>query len=97
MVKRFGMNEAWPYPLPPSGYIRRQIHCTFQDDPMAVALRGVTGVECLLWGSDYPHHEGSWPRSREAIDALFRGLADEDRHAITGGTIAKLFGFDPSA
>jgi predicted TIM-barrel fold metal-dependent hydrolase len=97
MVKRFGMNEAWPYPLRPSDYIRRQIHCTFQDDPMAVALRDVTGVECLLWGSDYPHHEGSWPRSREALDTLFHGLPDEDRRAITGGTIAKLFGFDPSA
>jgi predicted TIM-barrel fold metal-dependent hydrolase len=96
MIKRFGMNEAWPYPLRPSEYIRRQVHCTFQDDPMAVALRGVTGVECLLWGSDYPHHEGSWPRSQEALDALFAGVPEEDRMAITGGTLAKLFGFDVS-
>jgi predicted TIM-barrel fold metal-dependent hydrolase len=93
MVRRFAMNDAWPYPLRPSDYIRRQIHCTFQDDPAAIAMRGYTGVECLMWGSDYPHHEGTWPRSRDAIDALFAGVSEEDRAAITGGTLEKLFAF----
>ena len=85
--------SKWPYPLRPSDYIRRQIHCTFQDDPMAIAMRGITGVDCLLWGSDYPHHEATWPRSRDALDALFAGVSAEDRAAITGGTLAKLFSF----
>jgi predicted TIM-barrel fold metal-dependent hydrolase len=95
MVRQFGMTEAWPYPLRPSEYIRRQFHCTFQDDPAAIALRGFTGVDALLWGSDYPHHEGCWPRSREALDLMFAGVPAEDRWAITGGTTAKLFGFTP--
>ena len=93
MSKEYALNDKWPYPLRPSDYIRRQIHCTFQDDPAALALRSYTGVECLLWGSDYPHHEGTWPRSRDALDVLFAGVPGEDRAAITGGTIAKLFGF----
>jgi predicted TIM-barrel fold metal-dependent hydrolase len=95
MVRQFGMNEAWPYPLRPSEYIRRQIHCTFQDDPAAIALRAFTGVDSLLWGSDYPHHEGCWPRSLEALDSMFAGVPAEDRSAITGGTTARLFGFAP--
>jgi predicted TIM-barrel fold metal-dependent hydrolase len=93
MGKEFGLNDKWPYPLPPSDYVRRQVHFTFQDDPTAIALRGYTGVECLLWGSDYPHHEGTWPRSQAALEQLFAGVSDEDRAAITGGTLAKLFGF----
>ena len=95
MVRRFRLNEAWPYPLRPSDYIRRQIHCTFQDDPTAVALREYTGVECLLWGSDYPHHEATWPRTLDAVAAQFSGLPETERVAITGGTLAKLFGFEP--
>jgi predicted TIM-barrel fold metal-dependent hydrolase len=93
MTLEYALNDKWPYALRPSEYIKRQIHLTFQDDPMAIALRGITGVECLLWGSDYPHHEATWPRSRDAMDALFAGVSDQDREAITGGTMAKLFGF----
>jgi predicted TIM-barrel fold metal-dependent hydrolase len=95
MTKRFALNDAWPYPLRPSDYIRRQVHCTFQDDATALALRDYTGVEALLWGSDYPHHEGTWPRTRDAVDTQFAGIPAADRAAITGGTIAKLFGFEP--
>ena len=77
--------------------IRRQIHCTFQDDPTAVALREYTGVECLLWGSDYPHHEATWPRTLDAVAAHYSGLPETERVAITGGTLAKLFGRAPSS
>jgi hypothetical protein len=95
MVRRFRLNEAWPYPLRPSDYVRRQIHCTFQDDPTALALREYTGVDCLLWGSDYPHHEATWPRTRDAVATQFSGIPEGERTAITGGTVAKLFGFQP--
>jgi predicted TIM-barrel fold metal-dependent hydrolase len=93
MAMRYQLNESWPYPLRPSEYIRRQIHCTFQDDPTALALREFTGIECLLWGSDYPHHEGTWPRTHEAVATQFSGIPESDAAAITGGTLAKLFGF----
>jgi predicted TIM-barrel fold metal-dependent hydrolase len=94
MTKRFQMNQSWPYPLRPSEYVRRQVHCTFQDDPTALALRHYTGIEPLLWGSDYPHHEATWPRTRDAVATQFAGVPDDERAAITGGTIAKLFGFE---
>src|SRR5262245_11444409 len=45
-------------PEPPSFYMRRQVKCTFMYDPVAIRLRDVTGVDCLMWGNDYPHIEG---------------------------------------
>ena len=42
----------------PSEFIRRQCHATFMVDPVAVANREVTCVDCLMWGNDYPHPEG---------------------------------------
>jgi predicted TIM-barrel fold metal-dependent hydrolase len=93
MSKEYALNDKWPFRLRPSDYVRRQVHFTFQDDPTAIALRGFTGTDCLMWGSDYPHHEGTWPRSQDALKSLFAGVPDADRVAITGGTLAKLFGF----
>jgi predicted TIM-barrel fold metal-dependent hydrolase len=97
MTNLFADNERWPYDLRPSEYVKRQIKLTFMDDPVAIACRNITGVETLLWASDYPHPEATSPRSREVVDALFRGVSDEDRAAITGGNLAKLFGLDLEA
>ena len=97
MFKAFALNESWPYELRPSDYLRRQVHVTFMDDPVAIACRHVTGVESLLWSSDYPHAEGTFPRSSEAIEAQFAGVSEADRTAMLGGTLAKLLNFkEPS-
>jgi predicted TIM-barrel fold metal-dependent hydrolase len=77
----------------PSDYVRRQVHVTFSDDEAAVNNRHLTGVEPLLWGSDYPHGEGTWPNTRETVERTFAGVSDPDRAAMLGGTLAKLYGF----
>jgi hypothetical protein len=91
MTNLFADNERWPYPLRPSEYVRRQIRCTFMDDPVAVACREITGVETILWSSDYPQPEGRFPHSREVVEKLFAGVSEADRVAITGGNLAKLY------
>lgn len=92
----FGMNDSWPFPLRPGEYLRRQVHVTFMDDETAVACRHLTGVETLLWGSDYPHAEGAFPRSRELVDQLFAGVEASERAAMVGGTTASLFNLEPT-
>ena len=61
------------------------------DDPVAVACREITGVETLLWSSDYPHPESTFPHSRGVVDNLFKDVSDADRAAIIGGNLAKLY------
>ena len=53
--------EAPTLEAPPSYYLKRQAHATFMWDPMAIQNREITGTDCLLWGNDYPHLEGSFP------------------------------------
>ena len=65
--------------------------------PAAVNNRDLTGVEPLLWGSDYPHDEGTWPHTREAVERTFVGVPDADRAAMLGGTLAKLYDFEVEA
>ncbi len=80
----------------PSDYIRRQVHATFQDDPVAINNVNLTGVDCLLWGNDYPHPESTYPHSDQVLEGLLRGLSDDDARAITSGNALKVFGFDES-
>jgi predicted TIM-barrel fold metal-dependent hydrolase len=77
----------------PGEVIRRQVKCSFQSDRACIRSRGITGHEAILWGSDYPHAEGTFPRSREVIRGLFEGveISEREKADILGGTAARLF------
>ena len=95
----FQQNAGWVRPVlaePPSYYMKRQLHGTFQDDDVAVSMIHKTGAAPLLWGSDYPHTEGTYPHSREVVERLCAGLDPAQATAIAQGTAARLFRFDPS-
>ena len=92
MAQLFHLNEKWPYPLMPSEYVKRQFHIQFQDDPVALACRHITGVSTLVWGNDYPHAEGTFRGSRELIATQFAGVAAEEKAAILGGTLGRILG-----
>ena len=94
MARLFDLNEKWPYPLRPTEYVQRQIHVQFQDDPVAVACRHLTGISTVVWGSDYPHAEGTFRGSQELIAKLFTGVPADERAAMLGGTMAQLLGFE---
>jgi predicted TIM-barrel fold metal-dependent hydrolase len=76
----------------PSDYIRRHILWGFQRDPAGVELRHWMGVENLIWGSDFPHQESEYPHSMSVVEQNFRGVPDEERHAMVCGNIARFLG-----
>jgi predicted TIM-barrel fold metal-dependent hydrolase len=77
----------------PSRIIAEQVSSSFQYDRACVMSRSVTGVKPLLWGSDYPHHEGTFPESRDVVARLFEGIeiSEEDKADILGLNAARLF------
>ena len=94
MAQLFRLNKKWPYPLTPSEYVQRQFHVSFQDDPVAVACRHITGVSSIVWGNDYPHAEGTFRGSRQLLAEQFVGIPDDERDAMVGGTLGALLGFE---
>jgi predicted TIM-barrel fold metal-dependent hydrolase len=60
-------------------------------------LRPQFGRDRIMWGDDYPHSEGTWPFSREALRVAFAGEKPEVVERCVGGNAAELYGFDLEA
>jgi len=82
--------------LMPSDYWRRNMFVEFMEDDLGIQMRDHIGVENMLWGSDYPHAESTWPRSQDFIKRIFKGAPEEDVRKITSENAAKMFGFTPN-
>jgi predicted TIM-barrel fold metal-dependent hydrolase len=77
----------------PSVYFRRNCFATFQDDAAGLRLaEELDLVDNLMWANDYPHHEGSWPHSAQAIERTMGHLSDASRAKILGENAARVFG-----
>ncbi len=79
----------------PSEYFRRQGFVTFQRDAVGLANVEHTGARCLLWGSDHPHPEGTFPHSQRVVAEQFAGTPKEIADAVLWRNAAELYGFDP--
>ncbi len=76
----------------PSFYFRRQVRATFIEDRAGMAVIGLVGADNIMWSSDYPHSDSTWPNSRQYVAEQFQGVAPEDRHKIVAGNAAALYG-----
>ena len=96
MDEAFRKHHMWVRPKLqglPSDYYREHGYATFQEDPAGLALAKDWGLtDNFMWANDYPHHEGTWPHSGEAIERTMGGLEEADRAKILGLNAAKLFG-----
>lgn len=77
--------------MPPSAYFRRQFYATFEDDVAGVLTRHLIGVDNLIWGNDYPHHDSIWPHSMETIERIFTGVPADEREKMTSTNVMKLY------
>jgi predicted TIM-barrel fold metal-dependent hydrolase len=84
--------------LTPSEYWQRQCHVGSSFIRRhEVGLRGVVGVDHIMWGSDFPHREGCWPYSHEHLRLAFADVDPAEVALMVGGNAARLYGFDLDA
>lgn len=77
----------------PSDYFRRQGFASFQEDQAGLDLaRDHHLIDNFMWANDFPHHEGTWPHSAQAIERTMGGLTDSERARILGLNAARVFG-----
>lgn len=95
---KFGRGSVEQMSLMPSEYFERQCHlgASFMT-PQSCAKRDEVGVHKLMWGSDYPHIEGSYPFTREHLRLTFAGVPEDEIQQIVGLNAARVYGFDVEA
>jgi predicted TIM-barrel fold metal-dependent hydrolase len=65
--------------------------------PADVEARKILAPDRFMWGSDYPHDEGSGPFSREHLRQVMSHIDEEEKRKILGANAAKLYDFDLDA
>lgn len=84
--------------MKPSEYFARNVMLGASCMPRREAeLRHQIGLGNIMWGSDFPHPEGSWPQTREQMVETFHGLPAAELAAMLGGNAARFYGFDEAA
>jgi predicted TIM-barrel fold metal-dependent hydrolase len=71
--------------------IYTQVYASFQHDESAVAVAEHLGYHNVMWGSDYPHMEGTYGHTQETLHGLFDKVDPKVRERITVGAFNELF------
>lgn len=83
-------------PMKPSDYWRRTnlaVTCTSLR-PSDLNGRDQIGVEKMMFGTDFPHMEGTWPNTIEWLQVALAGLREDEARAILGENAIEYYGLN---
>ena len=74
-----------------AGSIPGPSSATVTDDVPGVRCRDLIGVDKMMWGSDYPHFDSTFPKSREAIARNLTGVPEDEQELILAGNMVRVY------
>ena len=80
--------------MKPSDYYRRNVRTGSFLATREMERREQIGVKTMMWGSDYPHPEGTWPQTQDMMVETFRGLPLDEIATMLGESAADFYGVD---
>jgi predicted TIM-barrel fold metal-dependent hydrolase len=83
-------------PQPPSSYAKGRIYGCIFDDEHALRSRDEIGLDRLLFESDYPHANGTWPHTRAVAHRLCdaAGMGAEECARLLRGNAIECYGLE---
>ncbi|BAN04563.1 amidohydrolase family protein [Ilumatobacter coccineus] len=90
-AREFAKDDSIGRPVDLLEVWKRQFFATIEDDTAALGTREMIGEETLLWGSDYPHTDSTWPCSTQVLDEMFETYSPASRDKITRTNVADLY------
>lgn len=83
----------------PSAYFRRncRVSASALFDEGSTAVREHIGIDALMWGTDYPHPEGSWPHTGEKMRQYLSGIPESDLEKMLGLNAVACYNLDLAA
>jgi predicted TIM-barrel fold metal-dependent hydrolase len=81
--------------LGPTEYFQRNCYIGASFMPHREVLdRHRIGLDRIMWGSDYPHMEGTWPNTMEKLRESFSEVPESEVRCMLGANAAQVFDFD---
>jgi predicted TIM-barrel fold metal-dependent hydrolase len=88
-------NQGWAgtkvIPNPPSTYFHSNVWACFFKDQTGIDMRHKIGLDRIVFETDYPHSDSTWPDTRAVAARLLDGLSDAEVHQIVRGNAITLF------
>lgn len=78
----------------PAYYMDNNVWGSFIQDRTGILNRDLPGAGNIMWSSDYPHSETTFPNSREIILRDFEGIPEADIQDIICNNAKRLYGLD---
>jgi len=78
----------------PEHYWRTNMYATFQTDPIGFRLLDAIGADRVMWAQDYPHGEGTFGYTAEAMREVLNATTPKEAKTILGDTAARLYGLN---
>ncbi len=75
----------------PSHYWHQNMMCTFEEDTLGIELRHKLGLDNMMWATDYPHPDSTWPNSQKVLETHFKDVPVEEVRQIIGGNCARIY------
>ena len=79
-------------PKPPSHYYKKHVYSCFFKDTVGIDLLDRIGEDNVLFETDYPHQDGTFPNTLAIAEELFGHLEQETIDKIARNNAIKLFG-----
>ncbi|MEZ4279620.1 MAG: amidohydrolase family protein [Myxococcota bacterium] len=76
----------------PSEYVAENVYTTFQDDSSVRWVLPALNLEHVMWATDFPHGDGTYPNSRRIADEVTVGMTGPEKHGVVYANARSLYG-----
>lgn len=91
IVDRSGYGVYFKSDLRPADVLRRNFWFATIDDPSTIATRYTIGVDRIMFESDYPHGDGTWPDTQAVFHEFYGSLPPDEIALISHETACHVF------
>lgn len=91
---KFGDAYREALPEKPSFYFDRNCYVGTGPTEAEIDARHEIGVGNMMWGSDFPHPEGTWPHTRDWLRIRFHDVPEDETRRILGLNALEVYRFD---